>query len=119
MKKIIIASKNPVKINAVKMAFEKAFPEENFRFDGESIPSNVSDQPIGNEEIITGASNRVRNAMISFPEADFWVGIEGGVENTKHGMGSFSWVVVRSKDKEGKAKGNIFFLPKKVEKLII
>ena len=118
MKKIIIASKNPVKINAVKMAFEKAFPEENFRFDGESIPSNVSDQPIGNEEIITGASNRVRNAMISFPEADFWVGIEGGVEKTKHGMGSFSWVVVRSKDKEGKAKGNIFFLPKKVEELI-
>ena len=118
MKEIIIASKNPVKINAVKMAFEKVFSEEDFKFEGASIPSNVSDQPIGNEEIITGASNRAKNAMISFPDADFWVGIEGGIEKTKYGVGSFSWVVVKSKNKEGKAKGNIFFLPKKVVELI-
>ena len=118
MKKIIIASKNPVKINAVKMAFQKVFPEEDFEFEGTSVPSNVSDQPIGDEEIITGANNRVKSAMSSIPNADYWVGLEGGVEKTKHGTGSFSWVVIRSKNKEGRAKGNVFFLPKKVIELI-
>ena len=118
MKKIIIASKNPVKINAVRMAFQKVFPGEDFEFEGISVSSDVSDQPIGDEEIITGATNRVKNAMSSISNADYWVGIEGGVEKTKHGVGSFSWVVIKSKDKEGKAKGNIFFLPKKIVELI-
>ena len=118
MKKIIIASKNPVKINAVKMAFQKVFPEELFVFEGNSIPSNVSDQPIGNEETMLGASNRAKNAMSLFSDADYWVGIEGGVEKTERGMESFSWVFIKSKEIEGKAKGNIFFLPKKVEELI-
>ena len=118
MKKIIIASKNPVKINSVKMAFQKVFTGEGFEFEGVSVPSNVSDQPVSDEETMLGASNRVNNAMVSFPDADYWVGIEGGIEKLQYGMGSFSWVVVRSKDKEGKAKGNIFFLPRKVVELI-
>ena len=118
MKKIIIASKNPVKISAVRMAFQKVFSEEDFEFEGIFVPSNVSDQPTGDEETIIGASNRAKNAMSSIPTADYWIGIEGGVEKTKHGVGSFSWVVVKSKSKEGKAKGNIFFLPKKVVELI-
>ena len=118
MKKIIIASKNPVKINAVKIAFQKVFPDEDIEFQGESIPSNVSDQPISNEETMVGAGNRAKNAMISFPNADYWVGIEGGIEKIKHGMGCFVWTVVRSKDKEGRAKGSTFFLPKKVAELI-
>ena len=118
MKKIIITSKNPVKIDAVKIAFRKVFPEETFKFKGVSVSSDVSNQPIGNEEILAGASNRVNNAISSFPNADYWVGIEGGVEKTINGVGSFSWVVIKSKDKEGKAKGNVFFLPQKVVDLI-
>ena len=118
MKKIIIASKNPVKVNSVKMAFQKVFPEETFEFEGVSVPSNVSDQPVSDEETMIGASNRANNAMISIPNADYWIGIEGGIEKMKHGVGSFSWIVVKSKNKEGKAKGNIFFLPKKVVELI-
>ena len=118
MKKVIIASQNPVKIDAVNIAFKKAFPEEEFEFKGVSVSSNVSDQPMGDKEILLGAKNRTNNAMESFPDADYWVGMEGGVEEMEEGMGSFSWVVVKSKDKEGKAKGNIFFLPQKVIELI-
>jgi len=55
MKKVIVASKNPVKINAVKIGFEKMFPEECFVFEGVSVPSGVKDQPVGNHEILTGA----------------------------------------------------------------
>lgn len=118
MKKVIIASKNPVKIEATRMAFKRTFPQEKFEFRGVSVASGVSDQPLSDEESIEGATNRANNAKESFGSADYWVGIEAGVEKTKKGMGSFSWVVIKSKDQEGKAKGNIFFLPKKVAELV-
>jgi inosine/xanthosine triphosphatase len=83
-----------------------------------SVESGVSDQPLSDKESMEGANNRVNNAKKSFKSGDYWVGIEAGVEKTKKGMASFSWVVIKSKDKEGKAKGNIFFLPKKVAELV-
>ena len=49
MKKVIIASKNPVKIQAVKNGFEKMFPNQEFEFIGISVPSNVADQPFSND----------------------------------------------------------------------
>ncbi len=118
MKKVIIASKNPVKIEATRMAFKRSFPEGNFEFKGVSVSSGVPEQPKGDKEVILGAKNRADNAMKSYSEADYWVGIEGGVEETEEGMGSFSWVVVKSKKQTGRAKGNVFFLPKKVIELI-
>ena len=118
MKKIIITSKNPVKVESTRMAFQRVFPEETFEFIEKSVSSDVSDQPISDEETMNGARNRASNAQKSFPDADYWVGIEGGIENTNQGMASFSWVIIKSKDKEGKAKGNIFFLPQKIADLI-
>jgi len=82
MKTVIIASKNPVKIEAVKIAFEKMFLQEKFEFIGESIPSDVNAQPMSNEETLQGAMNRAINAQSKFPEANFWVGLEGGLEKT-------------------------------------
>ena len=54
MKKVIIASKNPVKINATKKAFEEVF-NEHFEFEGVSADSSVSDQPMSNKETLQGA----------------------------------------------------------------
>ena len=45
MKKVLIASKNPVKINATKKAFEDVFTDR-FEFEGVSADSLVSDQPM-------------------------------------------------------------------------
>ena len=42
MKKVIIASKNPVKINATKKAFEEVF-NDHFEYEGVSADSLVSD----------------------------------------------------------------------------
>ncbi len=53
--KILVGSKNPVKLNAVKEAFSLYF--ENIEIVSISVPSNVSDQPI-NEETYEGAKNR-------------------------------------------------------------
>ena len=63
-KKVIITSKNPVKINAVKEGFKKMFPKEEFVVEGVSIPSGVADQPMSNEETMLGAKNRVNNTNI-------------------------------------------------------
>lgn len=117
MKKVLIASLNPVKIKAVKIGFEKMFPTERFEFQGLSVPSGVSDQPQSNAETLQGAQNRAGNAL-SAQAADYWVGIEGGIEAVKEEMEAFAWVVVKSPDKTGKARTASFFLPAKVVKLI-
>ena len=77
MKKVVIASKNPVKINATKKAFERVFNNQ-FEFEGFSADSLVSDQPMNNLETLTGAMNRLKN--IKHLKADYFVSIEGGVD---------------------------------------
>lgn len=118
MKKVLIASKNPVKINAAKVAFEKMFSDQEFSFEGVSVPSGVQDQPMTNAETLEGARNRASNATMEFPDADFWVGIEGGIERVGIEMEAFAWVVIKSENQEGKARTATFFLPGRVIELI-
>ncbi len=118
MKKVIIASKNPVKIQAVKDGFEKMFPNERFEFIGVSAPSNVADQPFSSIETFTGAMNRVDHASNEVKDADFYVGVEGGVEEGEGEMEVFAWVVVKSAQQYGKSRTGTFFLPKEVVRLI-
>ena len=56
--KILIATKNPGKIEGVREAFKCYF--DNVEIEGITVDSEVSDQPI-NEEILKGAKNRIRN----------------------------------------------------------
>ncbi len=118
MAKVIIASKNPIKIQAVKNGFEKMFPNQEFEFVGVSVPSNVADQPFSNDETFLGAKNRADNAFNEVKDADFYLGIEGGIEHIENEMEAFAWVVIKSADKYGKARTGTFFLPKQVVELI-
>ena len=118
MRKVIIASKNPVKIQAVKNGFEKMFPDQKFDFTSISVSSNVSDQPLSNDETFIGARNRADNASKEVKDADFFVGVEGGIEYVEEEMEAFAWVVVKSAGKYGKSRTGTFFLPKEVAKLI-
>ncbi len=118
MRKVIVASKNPVKINSTKIAFERVFSGEEFKYEGILVDSNVSDQPKSCDETLTGATNRANNALKAVPDADFFVGLEGGVEMINSGMQAFAWAVVKSKEKSGQAKTGTFFLPKKVVELV-
>jgi len=115
MAKIIVASKNPVKINAALAGFKKMFPQENFEIEGVSVASGVSDQPMTDEETIQGARKRVENASVEYPDADYWVGIEGGIEDKHNEMQAFAWIVVKSKDGQvGRGRTGMFFLPPQV-----
>lgn len=118
MRKVIVASTNPVKIKSTQEGFKKVFPNEDFIFEGKSVKSGVSDQPTSDVETLTGATMRAQNARNEFPDADFWVGLEGGIEDEKGEMGSFAWIVVASKEKIGKGRTGEFILPHKVSELI-
>jgi inosine/xanthosine triphosphatase len=114
---IIIASKNPVKQDATLRGFQLMFPETEWTMESANNLSGVSDQPKSDQEILEGATNRARSAGREYPEADYCVGIEGGIEDTGS-MAAFAWVVIKSSTQEGKARTGTFFLPDEVAKWI-
>lgn len=118
--RIIIASKNPVKIEATRAGFSAMFPDQELTTEGISVESGVSEQPMNNEEIVTGAENRARKAAKMFPAGDFFVGLEGGVEDKEGKMHSFSWIAICDRNgKIGFGKSGEFILPAMVRELIL
>jgi inosine/xanthosine triphosphatase len=115
---VVIASRNPVKIEAVRQAFEACFPARNFRFEGVQVPSGVSDQPMTDEETRRGARQRAESARAEMPQADFWVGLEGGLETDGQDLRAFAWMVVASANNRGEARTACFPLPPQVAALV-
>ena len=118
-KKVVVASKNPVKINSVKLAFGRVFKNQKFDILSVSVDSNVADQPMTSEATLQGAKNRANNARSEFPIADYWVGIEAGVmvQNSIHFC--FAWVVILSSNQIGLSKSSMFALPHGVSELLV
>lgn len=118
MKKVYIASKNPVKIACVEKGFSLVWKDEEFSYEGVSVESGVGDQPMSDEETLLGALNRAQNAKLEFPDGDYWVGVEGGIEVVEGGMFCFAWVVVVDDVLVGRARSAGFELPERVAELI-
>ncbi|MFC3022743.1 inosine/xanthosine triphosphatase [Vibrio zhugei] len=110
MPSVVIASLNPAKINAVKSAFELIFPQHTFQFNGVDVPSGVADQPMSNNETYHGAKNRVNNAKQAVQGADYYVGIEAGIE----GNATFAWIVIESEEQQGESRSASLALPPRV-----
>lgn len=91
--KIIIGSKNPAKNQAVK----NAFYDGSFEFISMDIPSGVNEQPFSDEETIKGAINRAVQALTQ-GAGDIGIGLEGGVQETSHGLLLCNWGALASKD---------------------
>ncbi len=118
MKTIVVASKNPVKARATLNGFQMMFPQETFDLKTVTVSSGVSHQPMSSAETLTGAINRARQAQQLIWDADYWVGLEGGIEETQEGMMSFAWIVVMSEQLTGKGRTGTFLLPETVIRLI-
>lgn len=116
--RVVVASKNPVKLRATEDAFSKAFPDERFSFESVSVPSGVPDQPSGDGETRRGARNRAANAREEVPGADFWVGLEGGIERRDGEVLAFAWMAVESSERLGEGRSSSFFLPSRVASLL-
>ncbi len=96
--RVVVASKNPVKISVAKNAFlamfyprsssfiervalfiHRIFNPHQYLFPAIDAPSGVSAQPITLEETKQGALNRLKYSEELCPLCDFWVAMEGGV----------------------------------------
>jgi inosine/xanthosine triphosphatase len=116
--KVIVGSKNPVKINCTLLAFQKVFPNDLIKVEGVSVPSGVADQPMSDRETHQGAVNRTQKAKEAHPSAQYWVGIEGGIEDGNTGMEAFAWVTILSDKQKGQARTATFQLPPKIQELV-
>ena len=121
VKQIVVASENPVKIQAALNGLRQMFPGQPAEARGVSVPSGVSAQPMTSAETLQGALNRMTAVHAAASDADCWVGIEGGCEDSADGMSVFAWVVVESADcigLTGKSRTATFYLPRKVSQLV-
>jgi inosine/xanthosine triphosphatase len=120
VKTVVIASssKNPVKLHAAQEGFRLMFPEEQFDFHLVPVSSDVPDQPIGDMQTYEGAVNRVNNAAKEFPHADYYVGMEGGIESQSQETQAFAWIIVLHEGLIGKARTGTFTLPKEITKYL-
>jgi inosine/xanthosine triphosphatase len=80
---ICVGSLNPVKISAVKSAFNAYFNQFSlYKIDADS---KIADQPIGKNKILEGALNRAKQALgylkaeKNLPSSLFGIGIEAGL----------------------------------------
>lgn len=96
--KVLVGSLNPVKIECVREAFLKYF--DNLEIIPLEVSSKVSNQPI-NEETYAGAKNRVLELKeindFRKLEADFFVGIEGGIINNNSSWFAFGGICIMDK----------------------
>lgn len=113
--KVLIATKNPAKIEGARLALSKYF--NNFEINGINVESNVSNQPVNNE-IYLGAKNRVNN-LIKYAQqnnlnADLFLAIEAGISNSLGNWCNFNIAVIKdNKGNEAFGVGPAFPIPEK------
>ncbi len=116
---IVVGTENPSKLKAVRLGFQAVFPESFFEILGVEAHSGVSKQPMSEAETLNGAENRALNAQKARADADFWLGIEGGLSELPGGaLISYAWIVVLGKEKQGKARTAAYLLPPEVCALV-
>ncbi|CAM3408908.1 MULTISPECIES: inosine/xanthosine triphosphatase [Yersinia] len=104
---VVAATTNPAKIRAITLAFNDVFGADTCHIEGINVDSGVSLQPIGSDETRTGARQRVAAARQIKPEADFWVGVEAGIEDNM----TFAWIVVEHLQQRGESRSASLMLP--------
>lgn len=115
---VTVGSTNPTKITPVTEIFQHHFPE--VRVVGVAVTSGVSDQPKNDDEMYQGALNRANAALKQVEEADYGVGIEGGLHKYSYGWLERSLIVIV--DKKGQigvgASGGLVLPPAVMQKVL-
>lgn len=114
--KVIVSSTNPVKLDAVLIAFRSYFRQVDI--EGVKVDAGVLEQPLTDTETRESAHNHAREIRKRIYDADYWVGIEEGVQAEEQGLDTFAWIVIYSAGKYGEARTATFKLPEKIAHLI-
>ncbi|MBB3228650.1 inosine/xanthosine triphosphatase [Luteibacter sp. Sphag1AF] len=109
--RIVVASTNPVKVQAVKAAIAPFYADREVSVYGMSAPSGVSDQPMTAAETRLGAINRVNFLRETASGADLYVAMEGGIEVTEDGAATFAYVAIADDDQLSVGRSASLSLP--------
>lgn len=113
--KVVVGSKNKDKVKIVEDALKNLHLDVDI--DSVEVDSGIADQPLDREITKKGAINRAKNARKSKPEADFWIGLEGGLHeyDEEYHLVTLACLI----DKEGNQyidEGEEIHLPEEVSK---
>jgi inosine/xanthosine triphosphatase len=89
---VAVGSRNPVKVAAASAGFGDSLGPVVVI--GVEAASDVAAQPMGDDETIRGAMNRAGAALAAVPDADFGVGLEGGVVPIGGALYCCAWCAV-------------------------
>lgn len=111
--KVLVGSRNPVKIEATREAFSKYCG--NPEITGVEVDSRVPVQPV-NEQIFEGAENRAKTLIVKNKveklSGEFFVGIEGGIIKLHSRWFSFGGMcIMDNKGRIGFGTSPLFELP--------
>jgi len=121
---IAVGSTNRAKLSAVRMAVERLFHEAAARnaisYVTVDVPSGVGAQPMTADETRTGARNRALAAAEKVPNADFAVGLEGGIEETAGKLFECGYICVVecATKREGYGTSARFEISKKIVRML-
>lgn len=96
--RVVVGSTSQHKIEAVRQAFRELFPKFSIKVVGVKTASDIGEQPVGNREILKGATNRVVQCKYLYKKANWCVGIENGIIKVSAKWFDIAWVVVINKD---------------------
>lgn len=117
--KVVVASQNPVKIGAAREAFATQFPDADIEMWSVDVDSGVGDQPMSDTVTRNGARTRALRAREELPEADFWVGLEGGIEVLDDQLMAFAWMAIKGKTGDiSEARSTTLPLPPAIKELV-
>jgi len=88
---VAVGSTNPVKVAAARAIAAQAFPGAVVQ--AVDVASGVADQPMSDDEMVTGARNRAEAARLAL-DADLGLGMEGGVQRSDWGCLLTGWAAV-------------------------
>ncbi|MCU4925361.1 inosine/xanthosine triphosphatase [Halobacteria archaeon AArc-dxtr1] len=109
---VAVGSTNPVKVTAVADALESSDPTTV----PVAVDSGVSEQPTSVAETVRGARTRAKRALESVADANFGVGLEGGVAEYEGADGLFliMWASATDGDRVEVGGGPSLRLPEPV-----
>lgn len=93
MKKIVLTSKNPVKVSLVQKMTEQLFPDTSFEY----IPLDLdakSAELFGKQQIMTFMTDSLSRARESVSDAEYYVCLQGGMEDSGDEMHETAYVMV-------------------------
>lgn len=119
--KVLAGSLNPVKIQSAEEAFSKFF--EEIEVEGMDVNSGVPDQPL-DENTFIGAENRAEELYkinrSKKLEADYFVGIEGGIGQTYHKWLAYGGIcIMDSKKRKAFGTSPQFELPQNIVEQLV